>query len=216
MFGYQLQRHVHEAYRHEATGCIEVFSKTIEKKIAVFCEEDRLESWIEVWPEEIETYNATVQTASTLNTDTAFTPAEMFLGRKLRFGFDSLAEEAIDVLLDNKLDTYFERMRKRTAQIVKIFKEARKEYLEKMERYDPQSKVQIRTFNIGDEVTLYAPTRSKKINKLSALQAGPYEIIDVDETGNMYRIKRVGGSKSTPKWAHLDQIKKFKRFMVQT
>ena len=210
------ERHVHGAYRHEAAGCIEVFNKTIEKKIAMFCEEGRLESWIEVWPEAVEAYNATIQTASTLNTDTAFTPAELFLGRKLKFSFDSLAEEAMDTLLDSKPDTYFERMRKRTAQIVKTVKETRKEYLERMEKYDPQSKVQIRTFNIGQEVTLYAPTRSKKINKLSALQAGPYEVIDVDETGNMYRIKRIGSSKSTPKWVHLDQVKKFKRFMTQT
>ena len=122
------ERHVHGAYRHEAAGCIEVFNKTIEKRIAMFCEDDNLESWWEVWPEAIEAYNATIQAASVDNAYAAFTPAELFLGRKLKFSFDEMTEEARDELLDSSPTTYFERMRKRTAQIVKVVTDARARY----------------------------------------------------------------------------------------
>ena len=207
-------KHVHGAHRHEAAGCIESFNKTIEKRIAMFCDEEDLEGWIHVWPEALEAYNATVQEACSGSTYVAFSPAEIFLGRKLRFSVDKLAEEAADELISSTPESYFAQMEKRSAQVVRAVNEARKEYFEKMEQYDPQSKVKVRTFNVGEEVTVYAPTKSKKVNKLSALQEGPYEIVEADGTGTQYRIKRMGAGKSRPRWVHLDQIKKFRRFMV--
>lgn len=138
----------------EAAGCTEVFNKTIEKRIAMFCEDDNLEHWWEVWSEAIDACSATVKEACVGNAYTAFTPVELYLGRKLRFSFDKRTEETRDELLDSSPATYFERMRKRTAQIIKVVTEARQQYLERMEKYDPQSKVELRTFNIGDEVTL--------------------------------------------------------------
>ena len=143
----------------------------------------------------------------------SFSPAEIFLGRKPNFSIDTLAEEAADELIDSTQASYFQKLKRRAALVRKTVFEARELHFEKMEKYDPQSKVKVRAFNIGDEVTVYAPSTSKKKNKLSALQDGPYEVAEADGTGTQYQIKMIGAGKSKPRWVHLDEIKTFRRFL---
>ena len=41
----------------------------------------------------------------------------------------------------------------------------------------------LRQLNLGDRVTRIMPSGNKTIDKLSDLQTGPYEVIEVEESG---------------------------------
>lgn len=144
----------------------------------------------------------------------AFSPAEMYFGRKLQFSIDKMADEAAAELLEREPATFHEQLKRRALQVKKFITQAREDYLENAEKYDKQATVKIRTFEAGDLVTVYSPSISKRQNKLSALQEGPFEVKEVDSRGLMFLIKRIGKSKSKGRWVHLDQIKRFKKFMV--
>ena len=184
------KKHVHGPHRHEAAGCIEAFNKTIEKRIARMCPEGNLEDWIKVWPDALEAHNSSVQVACSGGVSSAFSPAEIYLGRKLQFSIDKMADEAAAELLEREPATFHEQLKKRALQVKKFVAQARDDYLEKAEKYDKQAKVKIRTFNTGDLVTVYSPSISKKKNKLSALQEGPFEVTESDSRGLMFLIKK--------------------------
>jgi len=63
----------------------------------------------------------------------------------------------------------------------------------------------------GDTVTRHKNTGNKTIDKLSALQEGPYTITQVEDTGVDYTIKRKG-STEPPVRVHVDEIKAFETF----
>ena len=209
------EKHVHGPHRHEAAGCIEAFNKTIEKRIALMCPEGKLEDWIHIWPDALEAYNSSVQGACSGGLLAAYSPAEIYFGRKLQFSIDRMADEAAAELLEREPATFHETMKRRALQVRKFVTQAREDYLEKAEKYDKQAKAKIRTFNAGDLVTVYSPSVSKKKNKLSALQEGPFEVTETDSRGLMFLIKKIGKSKSKGRWVHLDQIKQFKKFMME-
>jgi hypothetical protein len=63
------------------------------------------------------------------------------------------------------------------------------------ERPSNQRKLKaLRRSNLGDRVTRIMPSSNKTIDKLSDLQTGPYEVIEVEESGVDYLIKKVGSS----------------------
>ena len=64
-------------------------------------------------------------------------------------------------------------------------------------------------------MTVYSPSISKKKNKLSALQEGPFEVTESDSRGLMFLIKKIGKHKTKGRWVHLDQIKQFKKFLLE-
>ena len=47
------------------------------------------------------------------------------------------------------------------------------------------------------------------------MQEGPFEATETDSRGLMFMIKKIGKSKSKGWWVHLDQIKQFKKFMME-
>ena len=60
------------------------------------------------------------------------------------------------------------------------------DYKKSMKKHDRNKNTPLRKFEIGDEVTLYQPTKSKKMNKISPMQRGPYRIMEVDASGVGY------------------------------
>jgi hypothetical protein len=91
---------------------------------------------------------------------------------------------------------------------------ARREYLLNNERKDPHAATRLRVFNIGDEVTVHKPTGAKRLDKLSALQDGPFEVVECGTSGADYKIRRLGKS-GKPRWVHVDQIRKLRRFLQE-
>ena len=69
----------------------------------------------------------------------------------------------------------------------------------------------LRKFEIGDRVTRIMKSGNKTIDKLSALQTGPYEVIEVEESGVDYLIKKIGVS-SAPIRCHVGVLNLFRTF----
>ena len=79
--------------------------------------------------------------------------------------------------------------------------------MENLENNDKHKRNELRRFEVDDEVTKYAPTGKKRVDKVSPLQDGPYKVIEVGESGADYKIQRKGTTRK-PEWVHVDRIKK--------
>ena len=104
------ESHVHGPHRHEAAGSIEVFNKTIEKRTALMCPEGELEQWMSVWPDALEAYNSSIQEACSGGMSSAFSPAEIYFGRKLQFRIDKMADEAAAEILEREPAAFHEQL----------------------------------------------------------------------------------------------------------
>ena len=68
------------------------------------------------------------------------------------------------------------------------------DYKKSMKKHDRNKNTPLRKFEIGDEVTLYQPTKSNEMNKISPMQRRPHRIMEVDASGVGYKRHRVGSS----------------------
>ena len=117
-------------------------------------------------------------------TTAILTPAEVFLGRPLQYKW-GLPENAGN--MEKVAPSKYSKQLKENMQRVKDFVESsRKDYLESLEDTDKHRKNELRRFEVGDEVTKYAPTGMKRGDKVAPLQGGPYRITKVGESGADY------------------------------
>ena len=68
--------------------------------------------------------------------------------------------------------------------------EARSQYFYLMETSSKQRHRPLRKFLVGDLVTRYRPTDSLRVNKLSPLQDGPFEVLKCHPSGTSYTGSR--------------------------
>ena len=106
------------------------------------------------------------------------------------------------------------QLSERIIETVKVSNEA---YLTRMdERSSNQCRLgSLRQLNLGDRVTGIMPSGNKTTDKLSDLQTGPYEVIEVEESGVDCRIKKIGSSVA-PIRCHIDFLILFKTFELPT
>jgi hypothetical protein len=203
--------HVHAPLRKEAAGIIEIFNKTIEDRLSMLCEDTS--TWDECFTEALDSYNGLVHQACSDGVTAAISPAEVFLGRRMRFSVDAISKLEDDIWeLPGKAA---QRLRKMAIQVSRFIAEARAQYFMKQERQDPHSKTKLRVFNVADEVTIHRPTGEKKLDKLSPLQDGPFEVVSQGTTGADYLIKRLGTA-GKPRCVHVDQMRELKRVIPET
>ena len=69
----------------------------------------------------------------------------------------------------------------------------------------------VRKFIVGDEVTKFKSSRSKKKDKTSSKQEGPFRVTAVHESGVTYIIKKIGSDNREVK-AHVNNLKAYRRF----
>ena len=69
----------------------------------------------------------------------------------------------------------------------------------------------LRHFKIGDTVTRIMESGHTTIDKLSSLQTGPYEVIEIDPSGVDYVVQKIGSS-NKPIRCHIDALILFKTF----
>ena len=110
---------------------------------------------------------------------------------------------------------HFEDQKKLAQMINDTVKANNEAYLKRMdERPSNVRKVKaIRSFSLGDTVTRIMESGNKTIDKLSDLQTGPYEVVEIDPSGIDYFIKRLGSS-SKPIRCHINDLNLFKSFTV--
>ena len=203
------EAHVHAPLRKEAAGIIEIFNKTIEDRMAMLCEDTS--KWDECFTEALDSYNGLVHQACSDGVTAAISPAEIFLGRRMRFSVDEISKLEDDLWeLPGKAA---QRLRKMAVQVSRFIAEARAHYFMSQERKDPHAKTRLRVFNVGDEVTIHRPTGEKKLDKLSPLQDGPFEVVSQGPTGADYMVRRIGTA-GKPRCVHVDQMRELKRVVT--
>ena len=86
-------------------------------------------------------------------------------------------------------------------------------YLRRMdERPSNQRKLKsLRQLNLGDRITRIMPSGNKTTDKLSYLQPCPYEVIEVEESGVDYLIRKICSS-AEPIRCHIDFLNLFITF----
>ena len=150
-------------------------------------------------PLALESYNGAVHAALSQGT-IGISPAEVWLGRRLRFNSDVLP-----TVLDNpkSVEQYLEWSRQQTQQVKDWISAARLRYEEQIKKV--KSGRNLRHLAVGDKVVLSRPTDKRDKNSGTLQWDGPWEVVELGEYSTDYRIKRLG-TRRQPKWAHIDDL----------
>ena len=171
---------VHAPHHHESAGTIEIFNKSIEKQIGLLKHGTDL-SWLDVYMDAVDVYNAKPQESLSDGMTAIFSPTEIFLGRKLKFEWES---SALPANQEKIKPSALGKVLQTQAETVKEFIIAsREDYFKRMENTKKSAKHKFRTFKVGDEVTKFKPTGSKRLDKVSPLQEGPYKVVEEGQSG---------------------------------
>jgi hypothetical protein len=194
----------------QSHGAIEKYNQTLQRKLAkrlADCEAAGVATdWVQELAAVTETTNNQVQD-SISNLQAAITPAEIWYARTPVL--DSVPSmTTIDEATPSNYVRWAKQQWEWTKQCVQDSANA---YGQRMRAKDPHKNTPLRSFNLGDEVTWYQRSKSKKQDKLTPLQKGPYRITAVQ--GNEYTIKRTGsGKKRDVRRVHVDDIRTLRRF----
>jgi hypothetical protein len=190
----------------KSLGIAERFNRTIQEKIKHFSAQAG-QPWSEVYSEALWAYNGAVS-ESLSHGGRDLTPAEVWFGEKLRL--PSAATLKAKAEGNEEPSEYFRQLREKLILVRAAVDEARKRYFTDMEKKSASKHRPLRTFQVGDEVTRYRPTQSKRVNKLVPLHEGPYKVLETLQGGTKYVIKR-SGSDEKPVSVHSDDMNMFRR-----
>ena len=74
---------------------------------------------------------------------------------------------------------YYKQLRRKLVLVRTAVDEARAKYFADMKKKSAGKHQPLSTFQVGDEVTRYRPTQSKRVNKLIPLHEVPYKVLEV-------------------------------------
>ena len=112
-----------------------------------------------------------------------------------------------------KMSQYVRQLKEQWEATKTYVKDSALQYRNAMKKKDPAKFNKLREFQLGDEVTLFQSTGSKKEDKITGLQGGPHRVMEVHPTGNEYTIKKVGSrNKKDCKKVHVNHIRALRRF----
>lgn len=199
-------KHKKSAPHHsESHGVIERYNQTLQRKLALLGAKQK--GWNTLLGDAQLLVQTTPEEALTRG-DVAVAPDEVWLGRKLDVGLDR--EWSVQLEPQPKASEYAKQLAARLQKLHAWVRETREKYNQQMAARHALAKRKLRRLAVGNEVTLYRPTGSLKENKISGLQEGPYEIIEVGDSGADYLIQRKA-STAPPFWAHIDDLKRLVR-----
>ena len=197
----------HTPHHSQSAGAIERLNKTLELRTAHFGKSCNC-TWLDALPLAVEAYNGSIH-AGLSKGSIMLSPAELWLGRKLRFNSD-----VRPTLLDRPTDVqqHGEWLRKHTQQVKDWIEEADASYRERMAAASSSSK--LRELEVGDTVELHVEQEKRAQNSGAERWEGPWEVLQKGEMPTDYLIKRLG-SRAKPKWEHIDNLKKKHHSAVQ-
>jgi len=190
----------HTPHHSESAGAVERFNKTIELRIAHFTKHCSC-NWLDAMPLALEAYNGSIHVGLSKG-GIAFSPAELWLGRKLRFNSDvrpQIHDRPTDV------QKYGEWIRQQTQLVKDWIHTADAEYRKTMEKsgnHQAQRKLEV-----GDIAQLHKPPEKRSKNSGEETWDGPYEVVGTGEQPTDYLVQRQG-SKRAASWQHIDNLKK--------
>ena len=190
----------HTPHHSESAGAVERFNKTIELRIAHFTKHCSC-NWLDAVPLALEAYNGSIHVGLSKG-GIAFSPAELWLGRKLRFNSDvrpQIHDRPTDV------QKYGEWIRQQTQLVKDWIHTADAEYRKTMEKsgnHQAQRKLEV-----GDIAQMHKPPEKRSKNSGEETWDGPYEVVGTGEQPTDYLVQRQG-SKRAASWQHIDNLKK--------
>ena len=104
---------------------------------------------------------------------------------------------------------FAQNLRSQVQRVVNWVKQSNDKYHENMARRTAGKPV--RKFIVGDEVTKFKSSRSKKKDETSSKQEGPFRVTAVHESGVTYITKKIGSDNREVK-AHVNNLKAYRRF----
>ena len=192
----------------QSHGAIEKFNRSLENKMAKLNSQQKDGSWMDVRAAAVEAINNSVH-ATLSDGESVLSPAEVWFAR--RPVLSSIPN--LRIAVPKKMSEMARQLMDQWNGIKRHVSQSMGDYKKSMKKHDRNKNTPLRKFEIGDEVTLYQPTKSKKMNKISPMQRGPYRIMEVDASGVGYKIHRVGSSnKRDTRKVHVDEIRKLRRF----
>ena len=153
-------------------------------------------------PLAVEAYNGSIH-AGLSRKGITFSPAETWLGRKIRFNADvrpTLHDRPTDV------QEYGEWVRQHTEAVKEWIRQADEAYRQTLVTAS-SSKSKLRKLKVGDTVVLRVhDLKTREKNAGAERWEGPWEIVELGEMPTDYLIKRQG-SRQKPRQAHIDNLK---------
>ena len=189
----------HTPHHSSSAGLVERFNKTIELRLAHFSKECNC-SWLDAIPLAVEAYNGSVHAALSKGGN-AFSPAEIWLGRKLRFNSDvrpALHDRPTEV------QQYGEWLRLQTEAVKLWIIDADAKYRATLET--THSRRTIRELKVGDKVLLHKPPERREKNSGQEPWDGPWEVEETGELPTDFKVKRIGARRGAI-WQHIDNLK---------
>ena len=120
----------------------------------------------------------------------AYSPAEIFLGRKFLSSLD--LELSTEVQAEEySLEAYAQHLCETTPGVTKFVQESQERYHSRMDQTARNRARRKQDFKIGDLVKLYKKPRAKRTVKLWRKWQAPYKVIKVHNSGATFTLKHV-------------------------
>ena len=176
----------HTPHHSESAGAVERFNKTIELRLAHFAKQCNC-NWVDALPLALEAYNGSIH-AGLSKQSIAFSPAEIWLGRKIRFNSD------VRPTIHNRpteIQEYGEWLRNHTQAVKEWIKQADADYRKTLQATSGKS--QLRTLQVGDQVSVRVQDLPR-LDKNAGAETwdSPWEVVELGEMATDYKVQRAG------------------------
>jgi len=191
----------------QSHGIIERYNRQVINNVAKLLKESKQAEWTNVIAAACEAGNCAVSRSLSEG-------GEMVAPSELWYGRNTILDGFLRVTSTKKLaHAYARGLKEQLTAIKEIVMQSRERYQGRMRADDRNKDNTVRKLKEGQEVSLYRPTKSKKMDKLSELMRGPYKVMQVMPSGVDYRIRLRGSSnRKDDQIRHIDEIRLLRRF----
>ena len=202
----------------EGHGMVEAANRTISDIIGHMVEEDGGD-WEENLPWARRAYLSAVHSALQARDGGGLTPQEAYLGRSVQLEMDIGLRENLEIVGEESSSAAIAiRARRKIGKALDWIKESKEDYEKKMRDSKRNRGRRERTFQIGDKVRLFKPSRSKLTRKVGRVYEGPYTVVDCvrhSDIPSEYILKRDGGSMEGRVRATAESLRSYLETSVQ-
>ena len=176
----------------QSHGMVERLIATTELTLAHFIDDDG-DTWHKILAHAQLTHNSAPHPALSVGTNLCYTPAEVYLGRKLRSRLSRVLlpdfeEEVFDV------GRYIDHLQEMLPRIKVFVRDSQERYHKRMENTARNRRRKLRAIQVGSLVKLYKRPREKKKAKLYQTWQGPYRVVKITNEGATVDLKHVASS----------------------
>ena len=155
----------------QSHGIIERYNRQVINNVAKLLKESKQAEWTAVIAAACEAGNCAVSRSLSEGGEMV-SPSELWYGR------NTILDGFLRTISTKKLaHAYARGLKEQLVAIKEIVMQSRERYQTRMKADDKNKNNTVRKLKEGQEVSLYRPTKSKKMDKLSELMRGPYKVM---------------------------------------